>query len=232
MSSPLSSPASAAAPPFAVWTDFGGVLTQPVDTTFREFSTRYGIPLHALKESMRLVGEAHGTDSMGVLDIPLLDEDTWAKEVEAELERTFGLECDLSDFGDRWFAGRPANRAWAAHLAAFRASGAFVGLLSNLPPSWERHRAAVADDSRFDAVVCSHRVGTRKPEPEMFRLAARLAGVEPQACVLVDDVEKNTEGAREAGWHAVLFRDAEQAAREVGELLRQALDGAAPVPAP
>ncbi|WP_063771609.1 HAD-IA family hydrolase [Streptacidiphilus albus] len=223
MSVPLRTPST---PALAVWTDFGGVLTQPVDVTFAEFSARYGVPLHALKEAMRLVGEAHGTDSMGVIDIPLLDEDAWSKELEEELERTFGLVCDLSDFGDRWFAGRPGNRAWAAHLASFRERGAFVGLLSNLPPSWERHRALLADDSHFDDVVCSHRVGARKPEPEIFRLAARRAGVEPRACVLVDDMDKNIAGARAAGWQAVHFRDADQAAFEVGRLLDLALQPA------
>jgi putative hydrolase of the HAD superfamily len=222
------SPPPSSAAPLAIWTDFGGVLTEPVDVTFTEFSNRHGIPLHALREAMRMVGEAHGTDPMGVLDIPLLDEETWSKEVEAVLAETFGLECDLSNFGDRWFAWRPVNKAWADRLDDFRGRGAFVGLLSNLPPSWERHRSHLAPDSHFDDVVCSHQVATRKPEPEIFALAARRAGVEPGACVLVDDMETNIAGARAAGWKAVLFRDAEQAAREVGALLEEALPPARP----
>jgi putative hydrolase of the HAD superfamily len=207
-------------PDLAIWTDFGGVVTAPVDATFRAFSDRVGVPLYALKEAMRLVGEAHGTDSMGVLDIPLLDETAWAHEIELELERTFGVVADLENFGDRWFEGRPANHAWLARLEDFRARGLFVGLLSNLPPSWERHRRYMADDSRFDAMVCSYAVGCRKPEPAIFHLAAERAGRAPADCVLVDDLEKNCAGAREAGWHAVHFRDADQAAQEIEALLR------------
>ncbi|MGW2491645.1 HAD-IA family hydrolase [Streptomyces sp. NPDC001606] len=213
--------------PLAVWTDFGGVLTPPVAVTFNLFCDRVGVPLWSLKEAMRIVGEKYGTDSMGALDIPLIDEATWSSELEDVLGNEFGLVADLSNFGDRWFAGRPANQAWAGHLTEFRAQGAFVGLLSNLPPSWERHRRYMADDSLFDDIVCSHAVGARKPDPEIFRLAAERAGLEPHRCVLVDDLEKNVAGAMEAGWQAVLFHDAEQAARQVQGLL----DAARPTPA-
>lgn len=202
----------------ALWTDFGGVVTASVDTTFRSFCERNGVPLHALKEAMRLVGAAHGTDSMGVLDIPLLDETTWAHEVERELDQTFGIVADLENFGDRWFDGRPANHDWIQQLTDFRSRGWFVGLLTNLPPSWERHRRYMIDDDCFDAMVRSYEVGTRKPEPEMFRLAADKAGRAPAACVLVDDLERNCVGAEAVGWHGVRFRDAEQAAAEVAAI--------------
>jgi putative hydrolase of the HAD superfamily len=207
----------------AVWTDFGGVLTAPVDTTFREFSDRVGVPLYALKEGMRLVGEAHGTDSMGVLDIPLLSEIDWAHELERVLAGTFGLVADLEDFGDRWFEGRPGNRTWLDVLAGLRSRGVFVGMLSNLPPSWERHRRHLADDSCFDAVVCSYAVGSRKPEPEIFRFAAERAGRPASRCVLVDDLEKNCVGAETAGWQAVHFTDADEAAARLEELLADAV---------
>jgi putative hydrolase of the HAD superfamily len=216
----------------AVWTDFGGVLTPPVDVTFRDFTHRVGVPLHALKEAMRLVGEAHGTDSMGVLDIPLLSEEDWAREVERELEHTFGIVVDLMNFGDRWFDRRPANRTWVEELAALRSRGAFIGLLSNLPPSWERHRSHMVDDSHFDDIVCSYAVGARKPDPEIFRIAAERAGRRPHECVLVDDLEKNCAGAMAAGWQAVHFRNAVQAAREVRALLKAATPEAAPAPEP
>ncbi|MET9496573.1 HAD family phosphatase [Streptomyces sp. NPDC006552] len=213
--------------PLAIWTDFGGVLTPPVSVTFNEFADRVGVPLWSLKESMRLVGEKYGTDSMGAIDIPLIDEAAWSDELEDVLGSTFGIVADLENFGDRWFAGRPANARWTAALDAFRARGAFVGMLSNLPPSWVRHRRVMIDDSHFDDIVCSYEVGSRKPDPEIFHLAAERAGLAPHQCVLVDDLEKNVVGAMEAGWQAVHFHDAEQAARQVAHLL----DAAAPTPA-
>ncbi|MEV0092282.1 HAD-IA family hydrolase [Streptomyces sp. NPDC050738] len=213
--------------PLAIWTDFAGVLTPPVDVTFNAFADQVGVPLYALKEAMRVVGAAHGTDAMGVIDIPLLSVSAWSDALETELGATFGLVADLEHFGDQWFAERPTNTAWVQRLESFRARGAFVGLLADLPPSWERHRRLMVDDSHFDDIVCSYAVGSRKPEPEIFRLAAQRSGRAPHECVLVDDLEKNVAGAIAAGWQAVLFHDADQAARQVNHLM----NAAAPCPA-
>jgi putative hydrolase of the HAD superfamily len=40
-------------------------------------------------------------------------------------------------------------------------------------------------------------------------------GIAPDACLFVDDVEVNCEGARKAGINAVHFRDNEQAIGEI-----------------
>ena len=58
----------------------------------------------------------------------------------------------------------------------------------------------------FDDVVVSAEVGLAKPDPEVFRLAARRLGVPPEACVFVDDWEVNVAAAREVGMAAVHFR--------------------------
>lgn len=207
----------------AVWTDFGGVLTEPVNRTFRSFTDRFGVPGHALREAMAEVGRSYGTDSMGPLDIPLIDEATWATQVEAVLAHSFGLECDLSDFGERWFAGRPANQVWVDHLRGLRAKGVFVGMLSNMPPAWERQWRRMVPEDSFDAVVCSHSAGSRKPEQAIFATAQRRTGLPAASCLLVDDLEKNCAGAREAGWQAVLFTTTADVIAQVDNLLSAAV---------
>lgn len=207
----------------AVWTDFGGVLTPPVAETMRDFGLRVGVTPEALGEAMAEVGRSHGTDSMAPLDTPLVSEVEWSRQVERVLRDRFKTNVDLSGFADKWFAGRPANGAWVAELRRLRAEGWFVGLLSNMVPSWDAHwRAMVPAEEVFDDVVCSYEVGCRKPEPEIFALAARRAGVPPEACVLVDDLEVNCAGARAAGWQAVFFTSAEDAAARVAAMLEPA----------
>ncbi|WP_220507182.1 HAD family hydrolase [Amycolatopsis dendrobii] len=206
-------------PEIAVWTDFGGVLTPPVAETFRTFEQRFGVPRHALQEAMAAVGRAYGTDAMGPLDIPLVDEATWAKEVEQVLADEYGLVADLSDFGAGWFEGRPPNHSWVACLRILRRRGVFVGMLSNMPPAWEPLWRRMVSESEFDAVVVSHLAGSRKPQREIFELAARTAGLPGERCVLVDDLERNCEGARAAGWRAVCFANAAQAAEELQPLI-------------
>lgn len=190
----------------AVWTDFGGVLTPPVSETLADFGQRLGVAPDVLRAAMVAVGAAHGTDMMAPLDTPLMTEDEWTHEVERTLRAGWGVDADLSHFADRWFADRPANEEWVACLRDLRTQGCFVGLLSNMVPAWERHwRALVPPDGLFDDLVLSYLVGSRKPEAEIFALAARRAGVPPSNCVLVDDLPVNCRGAEAAGWHAVHF---------------------------
>ncbi|MBV9473703.1 MAG: HAD-IA family hydrolase, partial [Solirubrobacterales bacterium] len=45
----------------------------------------------------------------------------------------------------------------------------------------------------------SGEVGVRKPAPELYRVGARQLGVEPRACVFVDDLPFNLKPAAELG---------------------------------
>jgi putative hydrolase of the HAD superfamily len=197
----------------AVWTDFGGVCTPPVPDTMRVFSERVGVDQGVLQKAIARVTASYGvTDSMEPLDTPLTTEYEWARRVEAVLAEQFGVRADLGDPGEAWFAGRPPNHAWIAWLRELRSNGVFVGMLSNMVPTWERHwRVMVPPDGVFDALVMSYKVGVRKPDRRIFEHAASVAGVPPEACVLVDDLAGNCAGAVAAGWQAIEFRDTDAA---------------------
>jgi putative hydrolase of the HAD superfamily len=63
-----------------------------------------------------------------------------------------------------------------------------------------------ADTMRhFDALVLSHEVGARKPRPEFFRHAQRLADCAPQECLFIDDLPGNVAGARALGWQGIVY---------------------------
>ncbi|MEV5315462.1 MULTISPECIES: HAD family phosphatase [unclassified Streptomyces] len=210
----------------AVWTDFGGVLTPPVADDTAVFCARHGMTPEQFQGAMRRVGERYGTDAMGPLDTPLITEDAWVVEVQEVLAAEYGVHTDLSGFADRWFEGRSGNPVWERWLRAAHGRGVFVGLLSNMPPAWDTHwRRMVPPDGLFDDLVMSFEVGCRKPEPAIFALAAERAGVDPAQCVLIDDLEKNCDGARAAGWQAVHFTDAGQAIQWLEPRLAPAVTG-------
>ena len=48
-----------------------------------------------------------------------------------------------------------------------------------------------------------------KPERAIYDHHVASFGIEPQAALFIDDSQKNVDAAREAGWHAVLFTNAE-----------------------
>lgn len=59
---------------------------------------------------------------------------------------------------------------------------------------------------QWSFVSCHTRV--RKPDPAAYQHACRTLGVEPSACLFVDDRESNCAAAREQGMDAVRFTDA------------------------
>jgi beta-phosphoglucomutase-like phosphatase (HAD superfamily) len=48
-------------------------------------------------------------------------------------------------------------------------------------------------------------VGRGKPDPQVFLLAASRAGVEPAACVVIEDARPGVEAASRAGMASVAF---------------------------
>jgi HAD superfamily hydrolase (TIGR01509 family) len=58
-----------------------------------------------------------------------------------------------------------------------------------------------------------------KPDPGIYALACERLQAEPAQMVFLDDSEACVAGARQAGIHAVLFRDNAQAIRDIADLL-------------
>jgi putative hydrolase of the HAD superfamily len=201
----------------AVWTDFGGVLTPPVAQTLMGFCQRAGVPAEAFLGAWWKVTVGFGTDDiMAPLDTPLVTEAEWLRQVAAILRDEHGITLHLSTMADAWFDNREANTGWVDRLRRLRGDGVFVGLLSNMVPTWDGHwRRMVPPDGLFDDIVLSFQVGHRKPSPEIFALAARRAGVAPAECLLVDDMAKNCAGAEAAGWQAIHFTDTDTAIAEL-----------------
>jgi putative hydrolase of the HAD superfamily len=205
----------------AVWTDFGGVLTEPIAATMAAFCRRVGTQPRALRHAMAVVAGRYGTsDLMEPLDTPLVTQQEWARQVEQVLRTEYGSRVDLSDFAATWFTDRAANAQWLDVLVRIRQRGTTVGLLSNMVPAWDPYwRRMVPPDRYFDEVVLSFQVGHRKPGRDIFELARRRVGATPQQCVLVDDLPDNCAGAEAAGWRAVAFTTAPDAAARLDQLL-------------
>jgi putative hydrolase of the HAD superfamily len=57
----------------------------------------------------------------------------------------------------------------------------------------------------FDALVLSHEIGCRKPTAGFWRHCQKLAQGEPHECLFIDDLPANVAGAREHGWHGIVY---------------------------
>ena len=57
----------------------------------------------------------------------------------------------------------------------------------------------------FTDGVFSYRAGCLKPEREIYEIAARQFGVLPEETLFMDDMPANVQGARQAGFQALLY---------------------------
>jgi putative hydrolase of the HAD superfamily len=70
----------------------------------------------------------------------------------------------------------------------------------------------------FDALVLSHEVGLRKPDPRVFAECQRRAGAgSPAECLFLDDLPTNVEAARACGWHGLVYRPGDDLRRRLAE---------------
>lgn len=67
-------------------------------------------------------------------------------------------------------------------------------------------------------VTVSGEVGLIKPDRAIYDRHAATFGLEPSATIFIDDSQKNVDGAKAAGWQAVLFTGADRLERDLQAL--------------
>lgn len=207
-----------------IWTDFGGVLTPPVDDALRRVADAAKVPANDLLAAIRLVAAQDGTELLEQLERGRLSQRDWGHRVAAALAPRWVPAVDLGRFGDYWYAGRPFNTALYDTLVAARTSGLRLGMLTNSVREWEVHRARlIPDRTVFDRIVNSHEVGVRKPEPAIYRLAEESLAVSPGECLLIDDLAANCAAAVARGWRAVHHVDTDTTVNTLRDLVSDML---------
>lgn len=199
----------------AVISDFGGVLTSPLQGSFEAFEESSGVSLQALGEAMAHLAAEHGLNPLFELETGRLTEADFLSALGARLTERLGRPVAMGDFGERYFSHLAPNRTMIDYMRGLRERGYRMAICTNNVREWEqRWRAMLPVDEIFDVVVDSAFVGSRKPEPRIYELTLERLGVSAGAAVLIDDIEINCEAARGLGMGAVWFRDAQQAMAE------------------
>ncbi|MFF4761321.1 HAD-IA family hydrolase [Streptomyces sp. NPDC001292] len=176
--------------------DFGGVLTTPLLPAALAFENREGLAEGTLLT--RLYLDPEGIRINEELERGALTQSQWNEAAAALL----GIPPD--NLMGRIFADLRPEPSVIAAAAAARRAGVRVGILSNsvgLTP-WNLYDGYEVE-KRYDAVVLSEDHGTRKPEPEMFRLVLGELGLTAEECVFVDDTEQHLAPAADLGFATV-----------------------------
>ena len=208
-----------------VWFDFGGVLSPPLSELFDSYATRTGIPSDVLQQAMKSIGTEYSLPTLAPIELALLDERTWVAKQHDFINREHpDVDTALAEpeFGRQWFSGHSPNSDMRQFAVDLVEEGTRIGILSNNVVEWEPYWRAMVDlDEVATVIIDSCRVGVRKPDPEIFAIAADAANIAAEDCVLIDDLPENCAAARKAGWTAVQYITAEQAIADVRRVLTE-----------
>jgi putative hydrolase of the HAD superfamily len=196
----------------AIISDFGGVLTSPLEGSFQAFQDTSGVPLSELGTAMAVIGARLGVNPLFELETGRLGEADFLGQIGAQLSAQLGRTIDMTGFGERYFAHLTPNERMVGYMRELRERGYKLAICTNNVREWEhRWRAMLPVEEIFDVVVDSAFVGTRKPEPRIYELTLEALGVDAGTALLIDDIEANCAGARAVGIGAVWFQQTEQA---------------------
>jgi len=202
--------------------DWGGVLTGSMFDPFEEWANDDGIDYpHYRSVLAELLGGAAVAEGVSAANKPNpihalergeLANPEFEKLLAERLRRNDGAPVEYEGMLGRMFS--KLRHAPDMNALVHRAHGLGIptALLSN---SWgnEYPRALWAD--MFDAVLISGEVGLRKPEAEIYLLAAERLGLSPSECVFVDDLAINVRGAIAVGMVGVLHKTYESTLLEL-----------------
>lgn len=194
--------------------DFGGVLTTPLQDGFLAYQDEAGISLEELGTAMARAADEHGDHPLFMLERGEISE----TEFWARLERHVGTHFDLDRLRALFFECLQPNTPMIDFVRELRAGGIRAALLTNNVREWQPlWRGKLPEvDELFEVIVDSAFVGLRKPDPAIYTLTLeRLGDVAAERCVFVDDIDVNCATARDLGMTAVRFESADQAIPEI-----------------
>lgn len=142
------------------------------------------------------------------------------QEAEALLIAAFPQEEDnIRAFRRHWNEMVPhAHADSVAIMEGLIDAGRDITMLTNFAPdTYEEVRRRFRFLDRPRGVTVSGKVGLVKPDRAIYDHHAGAFDLDPPATLFIDDSPRNVEGARAAGWQAVVFRDAEKLRTDLQE---------------
>lgn len=192
--------------------DFGGVLMVQHPDDYALWDEKYGMQRHTLWKALYRIPE------FNELQVGRGDEAEYRLGVRRALVE--GGCRDVDEMLELWWQQPPPALHEPVIELIRQLRGRYkLGLLSNATVTLEDRLAEYGlHEDLFDDIVNSSRVGLAKPDPEIYRLAAKRLGLSLAACFFIDDYHVNVRAAREVGMSAHHFQGYEGLRRELEAL--------------
>jgi len=196
-----------------IW-DFGGVLTTSPFEAFARFESERGLPADIIR---RTNANNHWENAWAKFERAEVDLETFDQLFAAE-SLALGAEVRGREIlpllaGDL----RPEMVEALKRIGAKFKTGCITNNLpANSIGSLVGRSLSVAEVmALFDHVIESAKIGLRKPDPRIYRMMVEALGVDPKACVYLDDLGLNLKPARDMGMTTIKVLNAPQAIAEL-----------------
>jgi putative hydrolase of the HAD superfamily len=206
-----------------IW-DFGGVLTSSPFEAFARFETERGLPADIIR---RTNAANHLENAWAKFERAEVDIETFDKLFAAE-SLAFGAEVRGKDVlpllaGDL----RPEMvEALRRIKSKFKTGCITNNLPANAIGSASGRTLYIAEVMvLFDHVIESAKIGLRKPDPKIYHMMVEALGVDPAACIYLDDLGVNLKPARDIGMTTIKVQNAKQALAELEAAIGLPLHG-------
>jgi putative hydrolase of the HAD superfamily len=201
--------------PKALLIDFGGVLTTNVFDSFRAFCVAEDLPPERFPAILRSDPDAAS------LFVAVEKGEISEPDFERAFAPMLGPHVSAEGLLRRMTAGIRPEAAMLEAVGELRTGGVVTVLVSN---SFGMHAYdGFHLDSRFDHVVVSAHVGTRKPAGSIYRHALAVARCAPSEALFVDDLDQNVVAARRAGLRGYLHASANDTVAALSEIFGRRL---------
>jgi putative hydrolase of the HAD superfamily len=198
--------------------DFGGVITSSPFEAFNTMEAERGLPHDFVRAVNSANPDSNAWAKFERAEIDAAEFDAlFADEAEAlghRLEGSAVIDCLSGDI-------RPEMVVALDHL---KTQGFVLGCITNNVPtghgagmagSAEKAKAVGDILARFDHVIESSKIGIRKPDPRIYQMMCEALGLEPGACIYLDDLGINCKPAAALGMTAIKVTSGEQALAEL-----------------
>ena len=206
----------------AVIFDFGGVITSSPFEAFNRLEAARGLP----QDFVRRVNAINP------------DDNAWAQFERAaisaaEFDALFAAEARAQGFdlgGSEVLAvlAGAVRPPMVRALDQLKAAGYRIACITNTVPtghgaglarSADRSDALEQIFARFEHVIESSKAGVRKPDPRIYLMMCEKLGLEPAACIYLDDLGVNCKPAAQLGMAAIKVTGEAQALADLSALL-------------
>jgi putative hydrolase of the HAD superfamily len=198
----------------AVIFDFGGVITSSPFEAFAHYEQGHGLPADIIR---RTNAQNHHENAWAKFERAQLDIDAF-DALFAEESKALGAEVRGREVV-KLLKGeiRPDMvEALRRIKAQFKTGCITNNLPANAMGSTDGRALYVAEVMvLFDHVIESAKIGLRKPDPRIYTMMTEALGVDPKACVYLDDLGVNLKPARDLGMTTIKVTSAAQALAEL-----------------